>query len=173
MNRKVASYDTAMLKSLSSSVRSILLLMFVCGDCMAMCMILCTYYQWVWLKHLNSIISLGVHILLFICCIFVLRVSKLGIVYCLDIRLTLLGTERPTLSKLLSEVLLSNPILKKCASLFKTQSLHLNLWFNLHLKIECFVLHSCCSDLIFCLCECVYWCHYSEGCSRLIFSRCK
>ena len=37
-------------KSLSSSVWSILLPMFVYGDCMAVCLILYTCQQWVWLK---------------------------------------------------------------------------------------------------------------------------
>ena len=38
-------------KSLSSSVRPILLPMFVYGDCMAVCLILYTCQQWVWLKQ--------------------------------------------------------------------------------------------------------------------------
>lgn len=52
------------LKSLSTLVWSILLLMFVHEKCMAVCLILFTGLHWVWLKLLNSLIRKSVHILL-------------------------------------------------------------------------------------------------------------
>ena len=46
----VPSYDGAMLKVTDLFSKAILLPMFVYGDCMAVCSILSTCQQWVWLK---------------------------------------------------------------------------------------------------------------------------
>jgi hypothetical protein len=53
---KVASYDSATLKVTELFGKAILLPMFVYRDCMAVCLILYTGQQQVWLKLLNPLI---------------------------------------------------------------------------------------------------------------------
>ena len=65
---KVASFYCTTLKVTEIFSKAILLPMFVYGDCMAVCTILYTWQQWMWLKKPNPLIWKGVHILLAMQC---------------------------------------------------------------------------------------------------------